>query len=353
MKEYDGKGFTPLFHSEVSSSYLLYDIFKGNEEIIKSILGKWFGLSTERIEITTIQRERLYPKKGTIDLFIEFRDKNKEEGVLLIEIKVHDYLSATDGQVITYYDAVKEDEGYSPQNIYFMYLTQFTQEDDFEGTVIPKTVTEARRAGEYLGERFTHISWREMHEFLKAWESSLRDEQRLMLSLNRQWMLDKCQRDLKYYKVELGERGLEDYFPDVIINLEEDLPFGEKQIQRYKEIWRIDLSKIEPEEFERLLATIKSYEESTKALKTRTRTTEEQTIEGARDYLTQLSQNETEWKLLTYLSRLFHYALESKKFRLYGTGAKGFSILVEVHKKGEISLCTIWKSGKIDFSLKR
>jgi len=39
-----------------------------------------------------------------------------------------------------------------------MYLTQFIQEDDFEGTVIPKTLTEAGRTGGYLGERFTHIS---------------------------------------------------------------------------------------------------------------------------------------------------------------------------------------------------
>lgn len=100
MNEYNGSGLTPLFYSEISSSYMLYDIFKNHEMIVSDLIEKYFNVVPERINV---DRERSYPKKGSIDIFIEFMTGTKKHA-LLIEVKVHDYLSATDGQISTYYN---------------------------------------------------------------------------------------------------------------------------------------------------------------------------------------------------------------------------------------------------------
>ncbi|NTV78901.1 MAG: PD-(D/E)XK nuclease family protein [Clostridiales bacterium] len=209
MKEYNGLGLTPLFYSEITSSYMLYDIFKSHDNIISQLIGETFNAVPEKI---IVERERTYPKKGSIDIFIEFMNSGKK-CALLIEVKVHDYLSATDGQIATYYNAVIEDSVYD--EVYFIYLTQFTEETDFNGIVTPKTIDEARKGKDLIRNRFLHISWGQMHMFLKNHFELLTEEQRLIASLNKQWVLKQSELDLESNKIDVGERGIEEYFFDV------------------------------------------------------------------------------------------------------------------------------------------
>ena len=92
---YSGSELNPLFYSETSSTHLLYDIFNKHKTITAGFIEHYFGEHPEQI---VVFREKSYPKKGSIDIFIEFTAK-KRKCALLIEAKVHDYLSVSDNQI--------------------------------------------------------------------------------------------------------------------------------------------------------------------------------------------------------------------------------------------------------------
>lgn len=347
MKKYKGSGLTPLFYSEISSSYMLYDIFKNQEQIILQLIKELFDLLPEKI---IVERERAYPKKGSIDIFIEFMNAGKKHA-LLIEVKVHDYQSATDGQIGTYYNAVVEDGVYD--EVYFIYLTQFTEENDFKGIAAPKTIDEAKKGKELIKERFVHISWEQMHTFLAKYYELLMEEQQLIVSLNRQWILQQCETDMESNKIDVGERGLEDYFFDVKIDIRSSLPYGTEVCENKRQIWRIDISKLEEKQLDAVLDVIKTYSKSNAVNKIKQYKTEELTLQGAKDFLMQMAQRIEDWKLLSFYSKLFLLTEKTSYLKFYGTGTRGFSIKLEIQGKGEISLCTIYRNKTIDFSLKR
>lgn len=347
MKEYKGSGLTPLFYSEISSSYMLYDIFKNQVQVPVRLIKEFFGLFPEKINV---DRERTYPRKGSVDVFIEFINEGKKHA-LLIEVKVHDYLSATEGQIGTYYNAAVEDGIYD--EVYFIYLTQFTEEKDFKGIAVPGTIDEAKKGKELIKEKFLHISWEQMHVFLEGCHELLTEEQQLIVSLNRQWILQQCKTDLENNKVDVGERGLEDYFSDVKTDIRSSLPFGHEVSENKRLIWRIDMSELNEKQFEAILDVIKIYSESNAVNKMKRYKTEESTLMGAKDFLMQISQSVEEWKLLPFYSKLFLIAENTDHLKFYGTGTKGFSIKLEIPGKGEISLCTIYRNKIIDFSIKR
>lgn len=356
MKQFDGKGLDPLFHSEISSSYLLFDLLESNQDAIPLLLEKWFNLPKDEIRVGLIKKERMFPGKGALDLYIKFSDGSGERNTLVFEIKVHDYLSATEGQIEKYYNAViadYEDYDAAKEKVFFVYLTQFTERDDFEGSTEPKTIREAKNAKKLMEDNFIHISWSEMYEVIEDYCKNLTEEQQLMLDLNKQWMLNKCERDLNNNEEKIGGRELEDYLPDVDLKIQEELPFGEKSHDKRRRKWRIDLAKINQEQFEKIVNLIKSLQDSDRVKENRNSPTEEHTLQAAKDFLTQLSQNETEWQMLGYFSRLFLLADTSTKLKFFGTGTRGFSIRLEVWDQGEISLCTIYNTGKIDFYVKR
>ena len=139
MKNYKGIKLTPLFYSEISSSYILYDIFKNHKHILVYLIENHFKLQPEKI---IIERELRYSGEGSIDIFIEFMIADKKYA-LLIEVKVHDYISTKEGQINNYYNAIIEDGVY--EGVYFIYLTQFTEAIDFDGIATPKSINEARR----------------------------------------------------------------------------------------------------------------------------------------------------------------------------------------------------------------
>ena len=76
------------------------------------------------------------------------------------------------------------------------------------------------------------------------------------------------------------------------------------------------------------------------------------TLMSAKEFLKTLSENETNWHLLSFYSSLFNFVNNRDSLLLYGTGTRGFSIRVNVKKKGNISMCVLWANKKIDFSVK-
>ncbi len=347
MTKYNGIALTPIFHSEISSSYMLYDIFENHKHIISQLIYDQFNIHPDKI---LIERELLFPKKGSIDIFVEFTKADKKYA-LLLETKVHDYLSARDEQIVTYYDAVSEDLEYD--EIFFLYLTQFTAKDDFKGVVPPKTLTEAEKGKELMKECFQHLSWPQMHQFLEKYYNDLTEEQQLIVTLNKQWILQKNQLDKENNKIDVGERGLDDYFTDVKTDIKEDLPFGEEVYENNRQIWRIHISKLNKEERSGIISTIKKYANSTDVNEIKKYKTEEITLDGAKDFLTQLIQNPDNWELTSFYLSLFYFAYTTCFLKFHGTGTRGFSIKLEIKGKGEISLCTIYRNKVIDFALKR
>ncbi len=344
--QYKGSELNPLFYGEISSTHLFYDIFDKHHETAKAFVEYFFKIKAENLLIT---REKFYPGKGSIDLFFDIQSQGRREA-LLIEAKVHDYLSVSDHQISTYYNAVSDDQIYD--QIYFIYLTQFNERDDFERTAQPKSLIEAERGRALIGERFRHLTWLELHRFMAEHCNKLSQEQQLMLSLHKSWITDKCQNDLANNLVETGERNLTDYLTGVDDALESLQPFGRRMAEGSRVKLRHDLNNLNAAELETVLEAITAFAASTSVNRRKEYQTEEQTLEAAAGFLTEMAAN-NEWLLLRFYAGLFRLARDTNHLRLYGTGTRGFSVKLEVLDKGEISLCTLYRNKTIEFSLKR
>lgn len=350
MQKYDGQKLNPLFWSEISSSYLVYEIFNNHKNIAKDFVHKIFGLYVD--EDIQIFREKNYTGKGTIDLMFNFKSKGRRTN-FLIEVKVHDYLSATSGQIKTYYDAALSQ--LSDTDVYFVYLTQFN-EDPPENIAQPPTITEFDQAKKAMGrnkDRIIHIDWREYHDFIENYESSFSSEEKLMLSLQKEWITEKCMNDLNNNKSGVTDRDLTYYFKDISLDIIEELPFGNIITKRSKKIYKIDLSERIPEELQKIIEIIKEFSKSDNIDKKGDKKTSDVTMTAASEFLASLAQGEDNWKLLSFYSYLFNYINTSDYLKLFGTGSRGFSLKVKIIGDNEISLCTIWCDKTIDFSLER
>lgn len=194
---------------------------------------------------------------------------------------------------------------------------------------------------------------KQMHAFLSTYHNILTKEQQLIISLNRQWILQQCKVDLESNKIDIGERGIEDYFFDTKIDIRNSLAFGNEVSKNKRQIWRIDTSTLEEDQLNAVFDVIKTLSLSSAVNKMKQYKTEEQTLLGARDFFTQMAQSIEDWKLLSFYSKLFLFAEKISYLKFNGTGTTGFSIKLEIQGKGEISLCTIYRNKTIDFSLKR
>ena len=154
-------------------------------------------------------------------------------------------------------------------------------------------------------------------------------------------------------KCWIGERGIEDYFFDAKIDIRNSLYFGNEICENKRQIWRIDTSVLEEKQLDTVLDIIKILAGSCAINRIKQYKTEELTLQGAKDFLIQMTQSIEDWKLLAFYSRLFLLAEKTSYLKFNGTGARGFSIKLEIQGKGEISLCTIYRNKTIDFSLKR
>ena len=344
--QYNGSELNPLFYGEISSTHLFYDIFEKHQEIAKAFVEHTFKVQPDNL---LTHREKFYPGKGSIDLFFDFHTRGRR-AALLIEAKVHDYLSVSDHQIGTYYNAVSDDQIYD--QIYFIYLTQFNNRDGFEQTAQPKSLVEAERGRVLIGERFRHLTWLDLHSFMEGHINTLSPEQQLMLGLHKSWITDKCKSDLANNLVETGERNLTDYLTGVDHELEKLHPFGRRVAESGKVKLRIDLNSLNAAELDTVLEAITAFSASKSVNIRKSYQTEEQTLEAAIGFLTEMAAN-NEWLLLRFYAGLFRLARDTNHLRFYGTGTRGFSIKLEVVDKGEISLCTLYRNKMVEFSLKR
>jgi hypothetical protein len=343
---YDGSGLTPIFHSEISSSHLLFDIFDKHKAIAAAFIKEYYGLDAD---ILLVFREKSYPKKGAIDLFITF-NANDQKCALLIEAKVHDYSSVTDYQISTYYDAVLEDQSYD--EIFFIYLTQFNEKTEFGDAVQPRSLVEATRGRELIGNHFLHLTWIDVHAFLEKYWSKLTKEQQLMVDLHRSWIVEKGRTDLATNVVGVGERSLEDYLGDVSPSLTELHALGKEVREAGRLKLRIDLTRLNDAERDVVYNAIHSLANSNSVNRKREYQTDEPTLQAGADFLSEMAIN-YDWDLLRFYTGLFHLANDTRYLRLYGAGTRGFSIKLEVIDKREISLCTLWRNKHVEFSLRR
>ena len=62
MEKYNGLKLRPLFYSEISSSFMIYEIFHSHKKIAKEFLKNLFGLTIDK-DIIVI-KEKKYPQQG-------------------------------------------------------------------------------------------------------------------------------------------------------------------------------------------------------------------------------------------------------------------------------------------------
>ena len=351
MESYDGLKLRPLFYSEISSSFMIYEIFNSHKIIAKDFLKKVFNLVVD--DDITIVREKTYPKKGSIDIFLSFKSNGKKT-IVLIEVKVHDYLSVTVNQIKTYYEAAAEELG--DNNVYFIYLTQFNRNNisvESKAT-FPNSIKEYEDSLKAIPkEKIKHISWKEFHSFMKPYKDILPGEYNHILDLHKNWITAKSDEDLKLNVIDVGIRGLPSFFPDVNIDIEKELNFGKIYYKDKKKILTVDLEQCNEDQLDIVLSVIKKFSQSENIDKKLKQVAEETTLQAARDFLKSLSDSEESWALLSFYSNLFNFVNITDYLLLYGSGNRGFSIKVSIKRKGIISLCTLWVSKKIDFSVKR
>lgn len=286
MEKYNGLKLRPLFYSEISSSFMIYEIFDNHNEIAKEFLKGFFGITVD--DDITIIREKNYPRKGSIDVFLSF-SINGVKSVALIEVKVHDYLSVSPDQIRTYYEAAKEELG--NDNIYFIYLTQFNKNNISSKTKIafPDSIREFEESKKKLqlpDGKIKHVSWEEFHKFIDSYKNKLSEEYVHILELHKTWMTAKSKEDMRLNKVDIGIRGLSDYFPDIDIDIVKELDFGDiPQFKNNREILTIDLSECNTHQMEKIFSIIKNFSGSSNISKKLKLVTEESTLRAAREFL--------------------------------------------------------------------
>ena len=242
LEKYDGLKLRPLFYSEISSSFMIYEIFYNHKEIAQEFIKYHFDLVIDN-DITII-REKIYPQKGSIDIFLSFKS-NSVKTVILIEVKVHDYLSVKPGQIGIYYEAAKEEVG--NDNVYVIFLTQFNRDNISPESKIalPDSIKEFEdsRKTPIPGEKIKHTSWEEFHRFIEPYKDSLPKEYVHILELQKTWITAKSEEDIKLNAIDVGIRGLPSFFPDIDINIENELNFGKIYFKDKKKILSVDLEK--------------------------------------------------------------------------------------------------------------
>lgn len=348
----------PIFYSEISSSYMLFDFLgKGENCLIFLNYLKDNDLISGDLNSYSkdlIVREKAYKGKGSIDIYIRLKNAAGKHKIFLIEIKVHDYLSATPNQINTYMDAAKETEGHD--DITFIYLTQFNQKS-LEGTsdiILPGTINVFNAAKDVYPQRVFHITW---DDFYNSLESDLNYEknntQQLMLELHKSWMKAQMVKDISENKANLMDRTFDYYFPTTPDRIKELEPMGNLINKGSATVLYINLMERNKGELQLILDIIKHYATSEDVNRSISYDTPPETKKAARDLLANLALDEDKWKLMAFYSEVFLLFNELSYLYLQGTGTRGFSIKLSTKTSGEISLCTLWRNLTLEFRMLR
>jgi hypothetical protein len=352
MNNSEGLKYTPLFHSEISSSHLLHDIFENHKNISIAFLNHFLKLKLKNMDIH-VKRERNYPGEGSIDLFFSLENEGQTIHVLL-EVKVHDYLSAKKGQIQRYYDAARRE--LADGDVYFIYLTQFNQNNqpDSAKTTPPPTIGMFNESRDPSNEEMLkHVNWIEFHNFLNQFRQEFSSEEELMLSLQKEWIVARTLKDIEDYTNASGTRPLAYYFDDISIDLKKAFPSGNEVSQANRLNFVIQLSKCTQENLNQVFEVISTFAESGNADRSPMKKTDDLTFSGVKEFFNNIAQDEEEWVLLSFYAALFSFVNKTKHLTLHGTGGSGFSIKLRIKEKGPISLCTLRKNRTLEFGLLR
>jgi hypothetical protein len=353
LQSINGLNLTPLFHSEITSSYLLKEVLSSGN------IAKRFIQHFLNVEATVIQRdvnrEKWFEGSGSIDLYIKFTDNQKKNCVLIIEVKVHDYLSATKGQLDRYYKAVMENDHFD--DIYIVYLTQFNVRNftlSIDNNITkPPTLTEfADFAKNHLNnEKFFHLTWNEFHEFLVSETNQLTTELILMVDLQKLWINAQMETDMQKNTNKEGTRSFNELFGGLEINV--DFLQGQIISIEKRQTVEINLKNLEEDGLNRVFTFIVEATHAPTLLRKQNFKTEQETEKAVCNFLKGLADDIDTFRLLAFYAQLFNYVIKTDHLLLNGTGNRGFSIIANHESIPRLSVCTLLKSHKVVFGLVR
>jgi hypothetical protein len=352
MNKLDGIKLEPLFYSEINSSFILKTVLV-EKNIASDFIKQFLGLSATNIDVN---REKETKKDdivvGSIDLLISFYDDMNRKCALIIEVKIHDYLSATKDQIIRYYDALSSTKEY--HDIYLMYLTQFNERNLSVNDEVsrPNTISNFQSL---LAEnpsksgQFKHINWIEMHKFLDNYHDALTPEIKVMVQLQKLWIFKQIEKDKENHKAMTGKRP----FSDLFCGMDPSTIFPELKShnQKSKEVLEINLKHCTQQKLDELFLFIVDVTKVDSLSRKYSLKSEEIAIQSAQKFLNGLILDHPNYKLLGFYVKLFDHVLSTSHIQLNGKG--NISLIANHNNVGKISICTILSSHRIKFSLIR
>lgn len=352
IKFKDYLNFSPIFHSEISSSYMLYEILKSDKEIANKFISELLEKPVDK-ELKIHREKKL--STGSIDLFIETRISGRDSKIL-IECKVHDYLSATPNQITRYYESALDQ--FPDNDIYFIYLTQFTKENisGFPELSRPPTLDEFDRATKSVKqhERLFHKNWISAHEIICNFSDKLNDELNHIRMIHMEWIKAQCIKDKEEQSFKTGDRDLSSYLPDIEFQIPERLSFGQEKSANRRKIWEINIKTCSRDELKKVVEVVEDLARSNALDPHAVHITPEATENAMQSFINFLIED-SEWDMATFYINIFALADKLTNLKMNGSGVNAFSILGKVKGKGQISLCTLRIKNKhtIEFGLLR
>jgi len=350
---FNGISLTPLFHSEITSSYLLRNILRSGT-IAKEFIKHFLNIDAFVLE-EDVNREKWYDGSGSIDLFIQFTDEQNHKCVLLIEVKVHDYLSVTKGQLERYHKAVYERENFD--KIYIAYLTQFNSNNfilNIDNNITkPPTLTEFEEFIRKYKEtdKFFHLNWEEVHDFIQSQVNQLTPELIHMAELQKLWIRAQMDLDLQSNTNKEGTRAFKELFGG--LDIDTNKLHGQVVSVESRINVEVNLQNLDEDGLIELYAFVVKSTQASTLLRRQNFKMEAETVKAVCVFLKNLAGDRETFLLLTFYSKLFNYVMRTNHLLLNGTGNRGFSIIANHENIPRLSVCTILKSHKIIFGLVR
>ena len=333
--------YTPLFYSEISSSFLIYHLFHNHKNIMIDFVREHVGIV---LKDPTVEREFYFPKAGAIDLLIK-GDRCK----ILIEVKVHDYYSVTSGQIGTYWDAAVDK--FTQDEMYFIYLTQFNEHNKINP--LSPSIYEVESAAPKLRNRLKHVNWGQFHECIGRHSNVLSADESQMFELQKEWMTAYV-KELETKAPVSGRRDLFSYYFDDIppFDLKDELPGNETTVADRK-VFRVDLASNDQRVHDKILEIIGRFARSKNSEVVRNE--KKETLDASSKLLARLAGDVDSWVPLLFYARLFTFVKSCDNILLNGKESNKFSLTMKLKGKGEISLCTIYSGSqhRIEFGLLR
>lgn len=190
-----------------------------------------------------------------------------------------------------------------------------------------------------------------MHAFLNRYIDQLAPEIKLMIYLQKLWILKQIDHDKTGHKVMTGKRKFADLFNG--LDPKTIFPDLKSHNQKDKEILEINLKQCTRQKLTALFNFIVDVTMAASLSMKYSNKSDENTIEAAKIFLDELAKDPSKFKMLGFYANLFDYAIATNHIQFNGTGKKGFSITADHIQVGKISICTIFSSYKISFSLVR